>query len=88
MRVVERIIGARRGEDVFIHPRWLLQELQMDGEVVKRHLRELAARLTVFDYVRRFVVARRTLCGAMFRLINCKLTLQPWLNEKRLSTSG
>lgn len=50
MRVVERIVGQRRGEAVFIHPRWLMQELDMDREAMNRNLRELC-KLKDVDYV-------------------------------------
>ncbi|MCC6510597.1 MAG: RecQ family ATP-dependent DNA helicase, partial [Pirellulaceae bacterium] len=51
MRAIEHMIGARRGEDVFVHPRWLMQELQMDRDNMNRNLRELAAKLPPVDYV-------------------------------------
>lgn len=52
LRVVERIVGPRRGEDVFVHPRWLLQEMEIDREAMNKHLREITDRLaTQFDYV-------------------------------------
>ena len=52
LRVVERIVGPRRGEDVFVHPRWLLQEMELDRDAMNKHLRELSDKLaTQFDYV-------------------------------------
>lgn len=50
MRVLERIVGQRRGEAVFIHPRWLMQELGMDRDAMNRNLRELS-KLKAVDYV-------------------------------------
>ncbi len=50
LRVVERIIGDRRGETVFIHPRTLLQACDMEREALARTLRELC-KLDEFDYV-------------------------------------
>lgn len=52
LRVVERIVGPRRGEDVYVHPRWLLQEMEIDRDAMNKHLREITDRLaTQFDYV-------------------------------------
>ncbi len=50
LRVVERIIGDRRGEQVFLHPRTLLQACDMEREALSRTLRELC-KLEEFDYV-------------------------------------
>ncbi|MEM8734213.1 MAG: ATP-dependent DNA helicase RecQ, partial [Planctomycetota bacterium] len=50
MRFIERAVGDRRGEDVYIHPRWLLQESGMQRDTLTRTLRELA-KLDCFDYV-------------------------------------
>lgn len=50
LRVVERIIGDRRGESVYLHPRTLLQACDMEREALNRTLRELC-KLDEFDYV-------------------------------------
>ena len=50
LRVVERIIGERRGESVYMHPRTLLQACEMEREALNRTLRELC-KLDEFDYV-------------------------------------
>jgi ATP-dependent DNA helicase RecQ len=50
LRVVERIIGDRRGEQVYLHPRTLLQACDMEREALNRTLRELC-KLDEFDYV-------------------------------------
>lgn len=50
LRVVERIIGDRRGEPVYLHPRTLLQACDMEREALNRTLRELC-KLDEFDYV-------------------------------------
>lgn len=50
MRVLERIVGQRRGEAVYVHPRWLMQELGMDRDAMNRNLRELC-KLKAVDYV-------------------------------------
>lgn len=50
LRGVERAIGDRREESVYINPRWLMQHLQMERDVIGRHLRELCS-LPGFDYV-------------------------------------
>jgi ATP-dependent DNA helicase RecQ len=50
LRVIERAIGDRRGEQVFVHPRWLLQATEMERENLSRALRELC-KLDGFDYV-------------------------------------
>ena len=50
LRTVEKAIGDRREEAVYIHPRWLMQQLLMDRDTVNRHLRELC-KLDCFEYV-------------------------------------
>lgn len=50
LRVVERIIGDRRGETVYMHPRTLLQACDMERDALSRTLRELC-KLDEFDYV-------------------------------------
>ena len=50
LRAVEKAIGDRREEPVYIHPRWLLQQLQMDRDALNRTLRELC-KLESFEYV-------------------------------------
>lgn len=50
LRLVERAVGDRRGEDVYVHPRWLLQESGMNRDALNRALRELA-KLEEFDYI-------------------------------------
>ena len=49
-RTVEKAIGDRRDEAVYIHPRWLSEQLGMDREQMVRHLRELC-KLEDFEYV-------------------------------------
>ena len=50
MRTVEKAIGDRRDEAVYIHPRWMMEQLQMDRDTMSRHLRELC-KLDDFEYV-------------------------------------
>jgi ATP-dependent DNA helicase RecQ len=50
LRVVERAVGDRRGELVYLHPRYLLQQTDMEREALARTLRELC-KLQEFDYV-------------------------------------
>ena len=50
LRTVEKAIGDRRDEAVYIHPRWLMQQLQMDRDALNRTLRELC-KLDSFEYV-------------------------------------
>ncbi len=50
LRTVEKAIGDRREEAVYIHPRWLMQQLQMDRDALGRNLRELC-KLECFEYV-------------------------------------
>ena len=50
LRTVEKAIGDRRDEAVYIHPRWLMEQLQMDRDTMNRHLRELN-KLEDFEYV-------------------------------------
>jgi ATP-dependent DNA helicase RecQ len=50
LRTIEKAIGDRREEAVYIHPRWLMQQLQMDRDALGRNLRELC-KLDCFEYV-------------------------------------
>lgn len=50
MRTIEKAIGDRRDEAVYIHPRWMMEQLQMDRDTMNRHLRELN-KLEDFEYV-------------------------------------
>ncbi|HUP79683.1 MAG TPA: helicase-related protein, partial [Pirellula sp.] len=50
LRTVEKAIADRREEAVYIHPRWLMQQLQMDRDALNRTLRELC-KLEAFEYV-------------------------------------
>ena len=50
LRVIERAVGDRRGEQVFVHPRWLLQATELEREPLSRALRELC-KLSGVDYV-------------------------------------
>ncbi|MEQ1827969.1 MAG: RecQ family ATP-dependent DNA helicase [Pirellula sp.] len=50
LRTVEKAIADRRDEAVYIHPRWLMQQLDMDRDTLNRHLRELC-KLESFEYV-------------------------------------
>ena len=50
LRTVEKAIGERRDEAVYIHPRWLTEQLGMDKEQMARHLRELC-KLEDFEYL-------------------------------------
>jgi ATP-dependent DNA helicase RecQ len=50
LRSVEKAIGDRRDEPVYIHPRWMMEQLSMDRETMTRHLRELC-KLEDFEYV-------------------------------------
>jgi ATP-dependent DNA helicase RecQ len=50
LRTIEKAIGDRRDEAVYIHPRWLSEQLGMDKDQISRHLRELC-KLEDFEYV-------------------------------------
>ena len=50
LRTIEKAIGDRRDEAVYIHPRWLTEQLGMDKDQMNRHLRELC-KLEDFEYV-------------------------------------
>ncbi len=50
LRVLEHAVGDRRGEQVYLHPRWLLQNTELEREALTRALRELS-RLEEVDYV-------------------------------------
>lgn len=50
LKTVEKAIGDRREEAVYVNPRWLMQQLQMERDTLSRHLRELC-NLPGFDYV-------------------------------------
>ena len=50
MLAIEKIVGRRRGEDVYVQPKRLMQLAEVDREQLTRTLRELR-RLRSFDYV-------------------------------------
>ena len=50
LKAVEKAIGDRREEAVYVNPRWFMQQLQMERDAVSRHLRELCS-LPGFEYV-------------------------------------
>jgi ATP-dependent DNA helicase RecQ len=50
MQAVEKVVGKRRGEDVFVRPTRLMEIAQVDRDQLSRTLRELG-RLQSFDYV-------------------------------------
>ena len=50
MQAVEKVIGQRRGEDVYVQPRRLWELASVDRDQLNRSLRELR-RLKAFDYV-------------------------------------
>ncbi len=51
LRTLERAVGDRRGEQVSVHPRWLLQHSELERDQLQRALRELCNKLTAVDYV-------------------------------------
>jgi ATP-dependent DNA helicase RecQ len=53
LQVLERGIGDRRDEPVYIHPRWLMDQLQMDRDTLFRHLNELT-KLEDFEFAKPF----------------------------------
>ncbi len=50
MRAIERIVGDRRGEDVFVRPAYLSSVADVPKDKLTRVLRELS-RLRTFDYI-------------------------------------
>ncbi|QDV27743.1 RecQ family ATP-dependent DNA helicase [Aureliella helgolandensis] len=50
LRLLERAVGDRRSEPVHIHPRWLLQESELERDALNRALRGLG-KLDAIDYV-------------------------------------
>lgn len=50
MTAIERVIGRRRNDDVFVRPNRLMELAQVDRDQLMRTLRELG-RLNAFDYV-------------------------------------
>tara|TARA_R110002049_G_scaffold2750_8_gene22130 strand:+ start:37101 stop:40160 length:3060 start_codon:yes stop_codon:yes gene_type:complete len=50
MSAIEKVIGRRRGEDVYVQPTRLMEMAEVDREQLTRTLRELR-RLKTFDYV-------------------------------------
>ena len=50
MRACEKVVGSRRGEDVYVRPQRLQELAEVDREQLSRTLRELS-RLQAFDYV-------------------------------------
>lgn len=51
LRTIERAVGDRRGEQVYVHPRWLMQNAELDRDPLNRALRELCNKLSEVDYV-------------------------------------
>ncbi len=50
MQAAEKVVGSRRGEDVFVRPARLMEIAEVDRDQLSRTLRELS-RLQSFDYV-------------------------------------
>jgi ATP-dependent DNA helicase RecQ len=50
LRAVERAIGDRREEAVYVHPRWLMQQTGLERDALGRALNELK-KLKSFEYV-------------------------------------
>ncbi len=50
LRGVEKAIGDRREEAVYVNPRWLMKQLGMERDALSRYLRELTS-LPGFEYV-------------------------------------
>ncbi len=50
MQAIERVVGNRRGEDVFVRPVRLMELAEVDRDQLSRTLRELS-KLKSFDYV-------------------------------------
>ncbi|MBN8599457.1 MAG: RecQ family ATP-dependent DNA helicase [Planctomycetes bacterium] len=50
MRAIEKAVGDRRYEQVFVHPRWLEQQADMDHDSLLRALREVT-KLESVEYV-------------------------------------
>jgi ATP-dependent DNA helicase RecQ len=50
MTAIERVVGRRRNDDVFVKPKRLMDLAEVDRDQLMRTLRELA-RLNAFDYV-------------------------------------
>lgn len=53
LQVLEKGIGDRRDEPVYIHPRWLMEQLEMDRDTLFRHLNELS-KLEDFEFAKPF----------------------------------
>jgi ATP-dependent DNA helicase RecQ len=53
LQAVEKGIGDRRDEPVYIHPRWLMEKLEMDRDTLFRHLKELT-KLEDFEFAKPF----------------------------------
>ncbi len=50
LRVLERAVGDRRYEAVYVHPRWLMQQTDMDRDSLQNALRELS-KLEAVEYI-------------------------------------
>jgi ATP-dependent DNA helicase RecQ len=50
IRAMEKAVGDRRYEGVFVHPRWLQQESELEGDSLARALREVT-KLEAVEYV-------------------------------------
>jgi ATP-dependent DNA helicase RecQ len=50
LRTIEKAVGDRRYEDVYLHPRWLQEQSGLERDALVRHLREIS-RLRDVEYV-------------------------------------
>lgn len=50
LRMLERVVGDRRGEEVSVHPRWMLQQSGLQRDTLNRALREIG-KLEPIDYI-------------------------------------
>ncbi|HBE72109.1 MAG TPA: helicase, partial [Planctomycetaceae bacterium] len=50
LRMLERVVGDRRGEEVSVHPRWMLQQSGLQRDTLNRALREIG-KLEQVDYI-------------------------------------
>jgi ATP-dependent DNA helicase RecQ len=50
LRMLEKAVGDRRFEDVYLHPRWMQEQSGLDRETLARHLREMN-HMRDFQYV-------------------------------------
>ena len=82
LSVLERIVGDRRFEDVYLQPRSLLEATGMDMSALNRALRELR-KLEAFDYIPPFRGRALRICEPRRRFAELPIDFQAYEERKQ-----